>query len=89
MMAKIDEIMAEAQAGHDYYKKYNEVRAIVEEKQSALEFKVAKTTISFRCDWSGPRIYIGSADFNRAEAIALVKGILERLTDPAPEEAEG
>ena len=80
-MAKIDEVVAVVQEGHGHYQKYNITRAAVEELQKKLDFKVGKTPVSFRTDWSGVKVFVGSADFTQAEAVTLAKGLLERLTD--------
>ncbi len=80
-MAKIDEVIAGSVVGHDHYVLYAKQKEATELAQNELEFRLARVTVCFKCDWERVRVFIGSAEFNREDAVALAKGILERLTD--------
>jgi len=80
-MARVDDVLKLSLAGHEQYKAYALSRTRVEEAEKELEFKVGRVTVAVKCTWDQTRVFVGSTELSKDEAIAVAKGLLERLTD--------
>jgi len=79
-MLKIDEALALSGAAHDAYLQYTNSNTDADKIAHGLDFKYGKNTCTFRVSQGRLRVYLGTIENTRDEAIGLAKDLLRRLT---------